>query len=83
MGRQGTKLAADTLSKSLDFDKWEKFDAFYQYLSDIWSLYSVNRFADNFNKKVPIFKSKYWCPNTSLVNALRVSWENENNSSAC
>ena len=28
---------------------------------------------------MPTFKSKYWCPNISQVNAFRVTWENENN----
>ena len=28
---------------------------------------------------MPIFKSKYWCPNISQVIALTIIWENENN----
>ena len=78
MGPRKQKQIADSLTKSSDFDDWETTDALCQYLSDIPGSYSVDRFADNFNKKVPTFNSKYWYPNTSQVNAFRVTWENEN-----
>ena len=59
MGPRKQKQIADSLTKSSDFDDRETTDALCQYLSDIPGSYSVDRFANNFNKKVPTFNSKY------------------------
>ena len=70
---------ADALSREIDFDDWGVSHEFFSFMNQLWGPYSVDRFADNFNANLPIFNSKYWCPNTSHVDAFSVSWRYENN----
>ena len=70
---------ADTLSKMYDFEDWETTTTLFKYLNRVWGPFTVDRFADNKNCKTKVFNSKYWCPNTSCVDAFSTSWQHENN----
>ena len=39
----------------------------------------MDRFADNVNKKMKRFNSKYFCPGTNDVNAFTKDWSVDNN----
>lgn len=70
---------ADKLSRYTDTDNWEITKSFFEYLNRLWGPFTVDRFANDENKKVGRFNSKYYCPETECVNAFNTSWENENN----
>ena len=48
-------------------------------MDSLWGPHSVDIFADVYNAKLKTFNSKYWCPNTSQVDAFALSWQVENN----
>ena len=70
---------ADALSREVDFDDWGVSQIFFKFMDSLWGPHSVDRFADDHNAKLKTFNSKYWCPNTSQVDAFAVSWQGENN----
>ena len=70
---------ADALSREVDFDDWGVSQIFFKFMDSLWSPHSVDRFADDHNAKLKTFNSKYWCSNTSQVDAFAVSWQGENN----
>ena len=72
-------MFCDSLSKTPDTDDWETTTELLLTLNKKWGPFTVDRFADNNNKKVTRFNSKFYCPNTENVNAFSVSWMGENN----
>ena len=72
-------VRADLLSRQEDWDDWGIFHQFFSFVDGRWGPHTVDRFADNFNAKLPKFNSRYWCPGSSLVDAFTVSWHWENN----
>ncbi len=72
-------VEADLISREMDLDDWGVSNEFFHRIDCLWGPHTVDRFADNLNCKISRFNSKYWCPNTSQVDAFSVSWENENN----
>ncbi len=72
-------VEADMLSREIDADDWGVSQTFYNFIDHIWGPHSVDRFADENNAKLNVFNSKYWCPNTSQVDAFSLSWGNDNN----
>ena len=69
---------ADSLSKAVDYDDWETTPEFYTFLNSRWGPFTLDCFADNQNKKVPRFYSRYHCPYSLGVNAFYSNWEGEN-----
>ena len=72
-------VEADILSREIDFDDWSVSQVFFNFMEQLWGPHTVDRFADNFNAKLVKFNSKYWCPNTSQVDAFSVPWGSEMN----
>ena len=72
-------VRADLLSRQEDWDDWGISHEFFSFVDGRWGPHTVDRFADNFNAKLPKFNSRYWCPGSSLVDAFTVSWHGENN----
>lgn len=70
---------ADTLSRMIDHDDWQVKEELYNNLNQLWGPFTVDRVADNDNKKICRFYSKFYCPNTEGVNALNYDWKGENN----
>ena len=71
--------SADTLSKTIDYDDWIVTNKCFQFLNKIWGPVTIDRFADNENKKTYRFNSRYYCENTEAVEALSTDWSNETN----
>jgi hypothetical protein len=71
--------AADLLSRMVDYDDWGVSCEFFKFMDGIWGPHTVDRFADHLNAKIPNFNSKYWCPNTSQVDAFAINWSSDNN----
>ena len=69
---------ADTLSKLYDFEDWETTNTLFKYLNRVWRPFTIDRFANNKNCKTKVFNSKYWCPNTTCVDAFSTSWKRKN-----
>ena len=70
---------ADYYSKINDSDDWGIDLQSFCYVSEQFGPFDVDRFADNLNKKVQRFNSKYYCPGTSHVDAFTANWHGTNN----
>ena len=70
---------ADLLSRQVDFDDWGVSPEFFKYVDSIWGPHTIDRFADEYNSKLPSFNSKFWCPSTSGVDAFAFDWGQEMN----
>ena len=70
---------ADLVSKHIDKDDWETSKTLFDFLSLRWGPFTVDRFADNDNKKVNSFNSKFFCPETKAVDAFSQTWTHDNN----
>ena len=70
---------ADEISKELDTDNWSIDDETFQYIQKNFGKFTCDRFADNLNYRVKHFNSKYYCPETSAVNAFTCHWGGEFN----
>ena len=72
-------VEADRLSKQVDIDDWQLSPEFFNILSAKWGPFTIDRFADNENAKVPRFNSKFACPSSEACDAFSQKWENEMN----
>ena len=70
---------ADFYSKLRDTDDWSIDNSTFEYLNARFGPFDVDRFADNVNRRLPIFNSRYYCPETSAVNAFCEDWSETNN----
>ena len=70
---------ADYYSKYNDTDDWSIDNYSFNILSNRFGPFTVDRFADNFNRKTLRFNSKFYCPQTESVNCFTNDWSNENN----
>ena len=48
-------------------------------MNGLWGPHTVDRFADDFNYKIPVFNSKCWCALSSQVDAFSCDWSHDNN----
>ena len=69
----------DALSRKVDYDDWEVQLPFFAFLNEKWGPFTTDWFADHSNAKLKRFFSKYYCPETSGVNAFLYSWKAGNN----
>jgi hypothetical protein len=70
---------ADAISKFWDTDDWSVTDDLFQACSLRWGEFTIDRFANFRNAKLPKFNSRFWNPNTAGVNAFAFDWAGENN----
>ena len=70
---------ADDLSKVNDSDNWGIDFNCFKMLSRKYGPFTIDRFADERNKKLHKFNSKFFCPGSSAVDAFTENWVNENN----
>ena len=70
---------ADKFSKYVDVDSWEITKEFFQFLDNTWGPFTIDRFADSDNCKLPRFNSKFSTPHTEAVDAFLQDWGNDNN----
>jgi len=76
---RGDNTIADEISKYFDRDDWGVSKEFFNFMDSVWGPFTVDRFANDQNTKLSRFNSKYWCVNTSGVDAFAQNWESENN----
>lgn len=70
---------ADIISKSYDTDNWSIDNETFYYIQTNYGPFTIDRFADDKNRKVKRFNSKVFCPETENVNAFSSHWGNEFN----
>jgi hypothetical protein len=69
---------ADAFSNVIDFDDHAVTPAFFAHVCKTTGVFPVvDRFADNMNRKLPLFFSATYCPGTAGVNAFNYSWNIE------
>ena len=70
---------ADELSRIIDYDDWGTTSEFFIFMNQLWGPYTVDRFANYENTKLPRFNSRFWSPGCENVDGLSQNWEMENN----
>ena len=70
---------ADAISRIVDSDDWSVAPEVFHLLENRWGPHSIDRFASNYNSKLPRFNSRYWNPGSETIDAFSVSWARENN----
>jgi len=68
-------MAVDQESKAKNTDNWSiDFDTFLDFHQQFH--FSLDLFADRFNRRLKRFVSEYWCQEAVAVDAFTVSWKN-------
>ena len=67
---------SDDMSKQLDTDNWGIDLESFEYIQSKSKVFTVDRFADDINKKVQKFNSKYFCPGTDSERSLAIGTPN-------
>ena len=57
----------DFLSRIIETDDWQIYDAFFQYVNSLWEPAAIDRFVSFKNTKLLRFKSRFWNPGTQTV----------------
>lgn len=70
---------ADFLSRCIDNDDWSVLDRIFEPLIKKFDPYSIDRFANDYNKKCQNFNTRYWCPGTNGIDAFALDWSKGNN----
>ena len=68
---------ADELSKVEDTEDWQVQVHIFQFLQKRYKTFTLDPFASNLSAKTEKFFSKYWCRNSSGVDAFSYCWEDE------
>ena len=67
-------VTADSISTFYDSDNWSIDNETFEYIQQNFDRFTVDRFSDNHNTKLPVFNSKYHCPGSASVNAFTTDW---------
>jgi hypothetical protein len=70
---------ADYLSKIIDYEDWGVSEMFFNFMNELWGIYTIDRFANSTNAKLSRFNSLFWNVNTEAVDAFSQNWSGENN----
>ena len=70
---------ADYFSKLTDTDDWSIDSETFDYIQQTFGIFTIDRFADNLNKRVDRFNSKFYCPATEHIDVFSTDWANEFN----
>ena len=74
MDPKGAKLFSWFLKSN-----WSIDDVSFNIINNKYGPFSVDRFANNLNKKIKKFNSKYFCPEISHANAFTNDWSRDHN----
>ena len=74
---------ADYLSKLTDTDDWSIDNETFSFLCQELGQPSFDRFADNLNRKTALFNSRFYCPNSSGVDAFAQNWSRASHNWLC
>ena len=69
----------DYLSKFIDFDDWGVSSEFFHFIDSLHGPFTVDRFANSKNTRLPRFNSLFWNPNSEAVDCFTQNWAKENN----
>jgi len=70
---------ADYYSQIQESDDWMVSPEVFAYVDSLWGQHTVDRFANNFNTQLTRFNSRFWCPDTEVVDTFTCNWEQEVN----
>jgi hypothetical protein len=70
---------AAALSKIINIDDWGISFAFFNFVDNMWGVYTIHRFANMNNTKLPRYNSLYWDHRTSDIDACTSNRRGENN----
>lgn len=70
---------ADFYSRYDDTDDWSIDTRTFIFIQSKFGPFTIDRFSDNVNRKLPRFNSKHFCPESLCVNAFTDNWSGENN----
>ena len=70
---------ADKISKLCDNDNWSIDNDTFNFIQQQFGNFTIDRFADNLNKKLMRVNSKFYCPGPEDVNAFTCQWGGEYN----
>ena len=65
---------ADYLSRLVDPDDWMLNPSLFQFLSQMWGPFDIDRMACHLNCQLARFNSKFWCPGTEAVDCFSQDW---------
>ena len=68
---------ADWLSKFKDTDDWSIDIKSYNSISRRYGIFTIDRFANNNNRKTLRFNIKFFCPENESVNAFTNNWQEQ------
>lgn len=71
--------AADSISKLIDFDDYALSDVIFQQINSFWGPHTVDRFACNYNAKLPRFNSRFFQLGCEAVDAFSQDWGYDDN----
>jgi hypothetical protein len=70
---------ADMYSRLIDYDDYGISQDFFSFIDHLYGPHTVDRFANDYNNKLPRFNSLYFTPSSENVDAFTVNWGSENN----
>jgi hypothetical protein len=70
---------ADYVSRIVDYDDWGLSLNAFALVEERWGPHTVDRFANDYNSKLPRFNSRFMVIGSEAVDAFTVSWRDENN----
>jgi hypothetical protein len=77
--RRDENRVADEYSKLIDYDDYGVSDEFFNLLDSFFGPHDLDRFANDYNNKLPRFNSLFWTPSSENVDAFTQNWAGENN----
>lgn len=72
-------VRADSISKLIDFDDYALNDVIFHGIENLWGPHTVDRFACNYNAKLPRFNSRFFQAGCETVDAFSQDWGYDNN----
>ena len=72
-------LGPNFYSRMNDTNNWSSGNESFNIISNKYGSFSLDRFANNFSKKINKFNSRYFCLETSHVNAFTDDWRRDHN----
>ena len=68
---------ASRVADIIDIEDWGITDSFYTFLNNSYGPFSLDAFANFYNRKCPRFYSLFHCPGSLGVDALTYDWQGE------
>ena len=76
-------IIPDDLSRMVDVNDWTVRQQAWEAIVGMWPQLTVDRFADEWNAKLPRFNSRFAHPSSENANGLSQAWQRDELSYAC